>query len=474
MTGSVTPVILSGGVGSRLWPLSRERLPKQLLALNGRRTMVQETALRLQDTALFAAPLVVCNQEHRFAIAEQMYGVGVAPAHLVLEPFGRNTAPAAAVAAELALAENPDALILLLPADHVVLNPKAFGEAVRRAVPAARGGRLVTFGITPTAPETGYGYIEAGAPLDGAPGVSAVASFTEKPKADVAEAYVKGGRHLWNSGMFLFPAQLYLKELGRLAPDVLEIARASLAAAKRDLGFLRLDANAFQQAPNISIDYAVMEKTALAAVVACDIGWTDVGSWSALWEIGDKDQDGNVVQGDTLLVDTEDSYVRSEHGLAAVVGLKDVVVVATEDAVMVSHKDRAQDVKLVVDRLKSSGRTEHTEHKRVDRPWGFYQSVHTGERFQVKRLCVKPGQKLSLQKHFHRAEHWIVVNGTALVTIDDRQVLVTENESVYLPLGCVHRLENPGKVMLNLIEVQTGSYLGEDDIVRFEDTYGRT
>lgn len=473
-SAAVVPVILSGGVGSRLWPLSRERLPKQLLALNGSRTMVQETALRLQDATLFAAPLVVCNQEHRFAIAEQMYGVGVAPAHLVLEPLGRNTAPAAAVAAELALADNPDALILLLPADHVVLDVSAFAAAVRRAVPAARAGRLVTFGITPTAAETGYGYIESGPALDIAPGANAVASFTEKPDARVAQSYLEGGRHLWNSGMFLFPAALYLEELGRHAPQVLEMGRKALAGAKRDLGFLRLDAEAFAQAPNISIDYAVMEKTDRAAVVACDIGWTDVGSWSALWEIGDKDSDGNVALGDTLLVDTENSYVRSEHGLAAVVGLKDIVVVATEDAVMVSHKDRAQDVKLVVDRLKAEGRSEHTEHRRVDRPWGFYQSVQTGERFQVKRLCVRPGQKLSLQKHFHRAEHWIVVNGTALVTIDDKQVLVTENQSVYLPLGCIHRLENPGKVMLNLIEVQTGAYLGEDDIVRFEDTYGRS
>ncbi|WP_275668511.1 mannose-1-phosphate guanylyltransferase/mannose-6-phosphate isomerase [Oleisolibacter albus] len=474
VTPLVVPVILSGGVGSRLWPLSRERRPKQLLALNGPRTMVQETCLRLKNPALFAPPLVVCNQEHRFAIAEQMYGVGVAPAQLVLEPFGRNTAPAAAIAAELALADHPDALILLLPADHVVLDAAAFAEAVQRAVPAARAGRLVTFGISPTAPETGYGYIELGDELTDAPGVNAVASFTEKPKAPVAQSYLDGGRHVWNSGMFLFPAALFLKELSEHAPAVLEKARLALAGAKRDLGFLRLDADAFDKTPNISIDYAVMEKTKRAAVVRCDIGWTDVGSWSALWEIGSKDEAGNVTIGDTLLVDARDSYVRAEHGLVAVTGLSDVVVVATEDAVLVTHKDQAQDVKLVVDRLKAAGRTEHTEHKRVDRPWGFYQSVHTGDRFQVKRLTVKPGQKLSLQKHFHRSEHWIVVNGTALVTIDDKQVLVTENESVYLPLGCVHRLENPGKVPLNLIEVQTGTYLGEDDIVRFEDTYGRS
>ncbi|MFC7335223.1 mannose-1-phosphate guanylyltransferase/mannose-6-phosphate isomerase [Rhodocista pekingensis] len=469
----IQPVLLSGGTGSRLWPMSRERFPKQLLALSGKRTMIQETALRVGDARGFRSPIVVCNQEHRFSVGEQLQAVGIEPAAIVLEPVGRNTAAAAAIAARLAAHDDPDALLLLLPADHVVQDRAAFGRAVEQAARAAAAGFLVTFGVRPTSPETGYGYIKAGAALDGIAGVQRVARFTEKPSLAVAEAFVAGGEHLWNSGMFLFRAGTFLEELERHAPAVLAATDAALAAATRDLDFLRLDPEAFGRSPNLSIDYAVMEKTDRAAVVPADLGWTDVGSWSALWEIGEKDADGNVVQGDVMLVDAHDNYIRSDGMLTAVLGIDDAVLVVTGDAILLARRDRVQDVKGIVERLKQSGRTEPLEHRKVHRPWGSYESITSGERFQVKCLTVKPGRKLSLQKHFHRAEHWVVVNGTALVTRDGEEMLVRENESVYLPLGCVHRLENPGKVPLNLIEVQSGAYLGEDDIVRFEDTYGR-
>jgi len=470
----IHPVVLSGGSGTRLWPMSREHYPKQLLPLCSERSMLQETALRVRDPARFAAPLLVCNQEHRFIIAEQVRQSGLTPQGIVLEPVARNTAAAAAVAA-LTLAEtDPDALLLLLPADHLIRDQDAFLAAVDAAAAVAAAGRLVTFGIVPHAPETGYGYIRRGDAIDGHDGVFTVAAFVEKPTRDRAEEFLAGGTHLWNSGMFLFPAKLFLSELERFEPAVLAAARAALVAGSRDLDFFRLDKDAFAASPGTSIDYAVMERTEQAAVVAADMGWTDVGAWSALWDVGTKDPDGNVRLGDVLMHDTRNSYVRSDcDALVALVGLDDTIVVATDDAILVAARDRVQDVKVLVEQLKRDGRTEPLTHRRVHRPWGFYQSIHSGDRFQVKRLTVAPGARLSLQKHFHRAEHWVVVNGTALVTRGEEEILLRENESVYIPLGTVHRLENPGKVPLNLIEVQSGSYLGEDDIVRIDDTYGR-
>jgi mannose-1-phosphate guanylyltransferase/mannose-6-phosphate isomerase len=472
-TQKILPVLLSGGAGSRLWPMSRELYPKQLLNLCSERSMLQDTALRVTDAGLFADPLVICNQEHRFVIAEQLRQAGVTPRNIVLEPVGRNTAAACAVAALLVAEQDPDALLLVLPADHLIHNVAAFHDAVAVATRAAQSGRLVTFGITPTGPETGYGYIRQGAPLSGVPGAFAVEAFVEKPSRSVAEGYVADGRYGWNSGMFLFPAGRLLAEMERHAPAVLEACRESLASGRSDLDFFRLDADAFARAPGISIDYAVMERTDAAAVVPCDLGWTDVGAWSALWEVGGKDEAGNVAIGDVVMEGARNCYVRSEGTLAAVVGLENAIVVVADDAVLVADKDRAQDVKLIVDRLKKDGRSEPVSHRKVHRPWGTFQSVHAGERFQVKLLSVAPGARLSLQKHHHRAEHWVVVNGTALVTRGEEQVMVYENQSIYIPMGTVHRLENPGKLPLNIIEVQSGSYLGEDDIVRIEDTYGR-
>jgi len=434
--------------------------------------MLQDTVGRVVGPR-FAAPLVICNDEHRFVIAEQLRQIAVTPFAIALEPVGRNTAAAAAVAALIVAEQDPDALLLLLPADHVIRDAAAFHTAIEAAAGAAAAGNLVTFGITPTAPETGYGYIRQGAELTGHPGVFLVDAFVEKPKIEAAEDMLASGGHLWNGGMFLFSVSKLLVELERFEPAVVEACRAAIAAGSRDLDFFRLSPEEFAKSPGISIDYAVMERTDSAVVVPASIGWTDVGAWSALWDIGSKDADGNVCVGDVITEDSHNCYIRSDGQLTAVVGLDDVVVVATDDAILVASRDKVQDIKLVVERLKKSGRPEATIHKRVHRPWGFYQSLHEGERFQVKRLTVKPGATLSLQKHFHRAEHWVVVNGTALVTRDNDQILLRENESVYIPLGAVHRLENPGKVMLNLIEVQSGSYLGEDDIVRLTDTYGR-
>ncbi|WP_431857395.1 mannose-1-phosphate guanylyltransferase/mannose-6-phosphate isomerase [Azospirillum sp.] len=469
----ILPVLLSGGAGSRLWPMSRELYPKQLLNLCSDRSMLQDTALRVTDPAAFDPPLVICNQEHRFVIAEQLRQAGVPFRNIVLEPVGRNTAAACAVAALMAAEQDPDTLLLVLPADHLIRDMPAFRRAVDAAAAAARSGHLVTFGIAPTGPETGYGYIHKGAALPGLDGVFAVAAFVEKPAREVAEGYVAGGQHAWNSGMFLFSAGRLLAEMERHAPAVVEACRDALAAGQSDLDFFRLDAGAFARAPNISVDYAVMERTSTAAVVPCDLGWTDVGAWPALWEVGAKDADGNVAIGDVVMEGARNCYVRSEGHLAAVVGLEDAVVVVAEDAVLVTSKDQAQNVKRIVERLKKDGRSEPVSHRKVHRPWGAFQSVHAGDRFQVKLLSIAPGARLSLQKHYHRAEHWVVVNGTALVTRGDEQVMVYENQSIYIPIGTVHRLENPGKVPLNIIEVQSGSYLGEDDIVRLEDSYGR-
>ncbi len=463
----IVPVILSGGSGTRLWPLSREAYPKQFLPLVGDDTMLQATWKRVASIA-GAAPIVVANQEHRFMAAEQLRECKVLPQALILEPVGRNTAPAIAIAALQAMAGGNDALLLVLPSDHVVRNETAFHAAVKQAAIAAEAGKLVTFGIVPTAPETGYGYIKAAA----GEGVRAVDRFVEKPDLATAEQYVASGEYFWNSGMFLFKASRYLKELEALQPAILAACRQALDKAARDNDFIRLDADAFAASPNDSIDYAVMEKTADAAVVPLDAEWNDVGSWSALWEVSDKDADGNACHGDVIALDCKDSYAYGNR-LIAMVGLQDVVVVETDDAVFVGHKDRVQDVKEIVGQIKRDGRSEAAAHRKVYRPWGAYDSIDNGARFQVKRITVKPGATLSLQMHHHRAEHWIVVSGTAEVTRGDEVILLSENQSTYIPLGVTHRLKNPGKLPLELIEVQSGSYLGEDDIVRFEDSYGR-
>jgi mannose-1-phosphate guanylyltransferase/mannose-6-phosphate isomerase len=468
----LVPVVLSGGTGTRLWPVSRESFPKQLWPLVSERSLMQETALRATGQG-FAKPVVVCNEGHRFLIAEQLRTAGIKGARIVLEPVGRNSAPAIAAAALLVAEDDPDAVLWLMAADAAITRPEAMHAALAAAHEAARRGQFVTFGMKPARAETGYGYIEVGAALADAPGAYRVAQFVEKPDAATAAALTADGRHLWNSGMFVFSARTLLEELEKFAPQVLDAVRRAVSARRTDLDFIRLDPAAFEACPSISLDYAVAERTTRAAVVPADLGWSDVGSWHALWELGAKDGDGNVAVGDVVLEGAEGCYARSDGMLTAVVGLKDAVVVTTDDAVLAMHRDCAQDVKKVVERLRAMGRAEATSHKRVYRPWGLYESLISGDRFQVKRIVVKPGEKLSLQKHFHRAEHWVVVAGTAMVTRDDEEIMLRENESVYLPLGAVHRLYNPGRIPLTLIEVQVGSYLGEDDIVRFEDTYGR-
>jgi mannose-1-phosphate guanylyltransferase/mannose-6-phosphate isomerase len=468
------PVILSGGAGTRLWPLSRELHPKQLLALSGgSRTMLQETVARLVGVPDLGAPIVVCNEAHRFMVAEQLRQDGVAPGAVILEPVGRNTAPAIALAAHAALASAPagaDPLLLVLPADHVIRDVAAFQRAVAVASAEAAAGRLVTFGVVARKPETGYGYIRRTA---GKGPSWPVARFVEKPDAATAAAFIASGDYYWNSGMFLFRARRYLEELERHAPDIAQSCAAASAAATRDLDFLRIDAALFGACRSDSIDYAVMEKTDAAVVVPLDAGWSDVGSWSSLHEAVEGDADGNVAHGDTLLEETKRSFVWSESRLVATVGLEDHVVIETKDAVLVAPKARVQDVKRLVSRLKAAGRAEHSLHREVYRPWGSYDSVESGERYQVKRLSVKPGASMSLQMHHHRAEHWIVVSGTARITRNDEVFLLEENQSTYIPVGARHRIENPGKIPLHIIEVQSGSYLGEDDIVRFEDRYGR-
>jgi mannose-1-phosphate guanylyltransferase/mannose-1-phosphate guanylyltransferase/mannose-6-phosphate isomerase len=471
MSAMIFPVILSGGSGSRLWPLSRESFPKQLLALAGSQTMLQETALRVADPSLFHPVTVVANAEHRFVIAEQLREAGLRQPTIVLEPMAKNTAPAVAAAALIASEADPDALILVMPADHAVPDKAGFLDAVRAGAAAAKAGALVLFGIQPDNAATGYGYIRAGKTLEGA--AKRVDAFVEKPDQTTAEGYLADGRYSWNSGIFLLPAKGVIAELEAHAPAVIAAVREALAAAKRDMDFLRLDPEAFAKSPSISIDYAVMEKTAKAAVVPSSFLWSDVGAWSALWKLADRDEADNVLIGDAIAEDTRGSYVRTEGPLVATVGVADLVVVATADAVLVANKHRDQDVKKIVERLKASNHATAAQNRRVYRPWGWYEGVDAGERFQVKRILVKPGEKLSLQKHFHRAEHWVVVNGTAEVHVDGENKLLAENESVYIPLGATHRLSNPGKVPLNLIEVQSGPYLGEDDIVRFEDIYAR-
>lgn len=468
------PVILSGGSGTRLWPLSRTLRPKQFLDVTAGGTLFQQTLRRLAGLNP-GRPVVVANQDHRFLAGEQCREIGVAPGAIILEPVARNTAPAIAVAALAALdaADGADPVLLVLPSDHVIADVAAFEQAMRAGIEAAEQGRLVTFGVVPTHAETGFGYVKASQRPE-AGRATPVARFVEKPKAEVAEGYLREGSYLWNSGMFMFKASVFLAELARYQPEMDQACRASWHAAARDLEFVRLDAATFSLCPSDSIDYAVMEKTDHAVVVPLDAGWSDVGAWSAVWELQPRDAQGNATRGDVLLQDVRNSYVQAERRLVAMIGVEDLIVVETSDAVLVAHKDRAQDVKKVVDRLKESGRNEVVHHREVFRPWGSYDSVDDGERFQVKRITVNPGAKLSVQMHHHRAEHWVVVSGTAQVRIGDTERLVTENQSVYIPLGVVHSLENPGKLPLHLIEVQSGSYLGEDDIVRFEDRYGRT
>jgi mannose-1-phosphate guanylyltransferase / mannose-6-phosphate isomerase len=468
------PVILSGGSGSRLWPMSRRLLPKQFLPLVSARTLLQDTALRLRGMHGARAPIVVGNAEHRFLVAEQLREIDVSPAVQILEPVGRNTAPAVAAAARCALESDRDACLLVLPSDHLIRNVPAFHAAIAAALPHADDGALVTFGIVARSPATGYGYIERGEKLAEKGPAYRVGRFVEKPDLAAATAYVASGRYFWNSGMFVFRAARYLEELGRLRPDIAAGADAAWQARARDLDFLRLDPEAFSACPPESIDYAVMERTAASVVVEADIGWSDVGSWSELWEIGDKDADGNVVSGDVDLRGTRGCYVRSGGRLVCVLGASGLVVVETDDAVLVADKSRAQEVKEVVERLDRQARSEHLSHRRVYRPWGYYEQVDAGERFQVKRIMVKPGASLSLQLHRHRAEHWVVVSGTARIVRGEETLTLRENESTYIPIGVRHRLANPGTGPLYIVEIQSGSYLGEDDIVRVEDDYGRS
>lgn len=468
----IIPVILSGGSGARLWPLSRETYPKQFLPLVDHNTMLQNTALRIAGLSNTTAPLVVCNQEHRFMVAEQLRAVGIQPAAVILEPVGRNTGPAVAIAALHTQREGADPTLLILPADHVIADVEGFRAAVRQVAPHAEAGRLITFGIVPNAPETGYGYIKAGAPLDES-GVCAVDRFVEKPDVATARNYLESGAYSWNSGMFMFRASAFLAELERFAPAMLAACQQALAAGHADTDFLWLDRKAFAACPKDSIDYAVMEKTERAVVMPLTVGWNDVGSWSALWDVGEHDADGNITRGDVIAVDTRDTYVDAATRLVTTVGVNNLVVVETADAVLVASKERVQEVKAVVDRLQASQRPEGRSHRKVYRPWGYYDSIDFDQRFQVKRIMVRPGACISLQMHHHRAEHWVVVSGAAQVHRGDEVFLLTENQSTYIPVGIQHRLTNPGKIPLEIIEVQSGSYLGEDDIVRFEDVYGR-
>jgi len=497
---NLIPVILSGGSGSRLWPLSRSLRPKQFLGVTEERSLFQATLARLQGLLPKVAPIVVANTDHRFLVADQCLQMGVTPHTLILEPVARNTAPAIAVAALQALAqlekkqssssqargqtdsgvpavESP--VLLVLPSDHVITNTEAFHAAVRAGYEVARSGSLVTFGIVPTYPETGYGYVKATSDTTLANGQGAataarpVAAFIEKPNLATAEQYLREGGYFWNSGMFMFRADTFLQELAAHNPAMAGACQRAHTTATRDMDFLRLDAEAFGHSPSDSIDYAVMEKTNKAMVIPLDAGWNDVGAWPAVWQLQTQDAQGNATRGDALLQDAQNCYVHADHRLVALVGTQDLVVVETSDAVLVAHKDKAQDVKKIVEALKANGRPEADLHREVFRPWGAYDSIDHGDRYQVKRITVKPGARLSLQMHHHRAEHWIVVSGTAKVTIGEKEQLVAENQSVYIPIGEKHCLENPGKLPLELIEVQSGSYLGEDDIVRFEDRYGR-
>ena len=467
------PVILSGGSGSRLWPLSRKMYPKQFLALASEKTLFQETISRLACEERMQQPLIVCNIEHRYIVEEQLKALKCQPQSLIMEPFGRNTAPAVAIAAMKLLADGKDELMLVLPADHVIEDIDAFKASLNSATEAAEKGEMVLFGIPALRPETGYGYIKATHSANLPEGVNRVERFVEKPDAIRATQYVESGDYYWNSGIFIFRASRFLEELKLHDPDIYDTCLLALERSQVDGDHIIIDRNSFAVCPDNSIDYAVMEKTTRACVVPMSAGWNDVGSWSAIWDVHDKDSDGNVTKGDVVLHEARNCLVHSTNKLVSLIGIEDVVVVETKDAVMIAHKDKVQDVKKVVNKLEAQGRQEVKSHLEVFRPWGSYDSVDMGQRFQVKRITVKPGAQLSLQMHHHRAEHWIVVSGTAQVTCDDKTFLLTENQSTYLPMTSVHRLANPGKVPLEIIEVQSGGYLGEDDIVRYEDVYGR-
>ena len=463
----IMPVILSGGSGTRLWPKSRKAYPKQLHTLYGESTMLQHTALR---TAKFGAPLVVCNEAQRFMVAEQLSELALGGTKIVLEPAGRNTAPAIAIAALEAIKEDASAIIVVLPADHLIKDLSAFQSALDIAITQAQAGKLVAFGVVPNKPETGYGYINAQA---SAASGAVIKKFVEKPDADTAQTYVDSGEYFWNSGMFVFSAKDYLSELAKFEPAMVASCEASLAQAQTDLDFIRLAAEPFEACNDISVDYAVMERTSKAWMVPLDAGWSDLGSWESLWSVLDKDENGNVITGDVITHDCQNSMFHSDQRLVTAVGVEDIIVIDTDDSLLVVNKNRSQDVKAIVDKLKEAGRSESALHRKVYRPWGNYDSIGSGKRFQVKCIEVKPGASLSLQMHHHRAEHWIVVSGTAIVQRGEEEHLLSENQSIYIPLGETHRLTNPGKIDLHLIEVQSGSYLGEDDIVRFEDTFGR-
>ncbi len=468
----VYPVILSGGSGSRLWPMSREHYPKPLLPLVSDNTLLQETASRLDAIPDLGDAVYVCNEEHRFLVAEQVAQIGKTPATIILEPQGRNTAPALTLAALYLLSRDPDALMVVMPADHVMLQPQQFVDAVTQAIPHAEKNALVTFGVVPDGPETGYGYIRRSE--QSGDGVAfTVEKFVEKPDLQTAEKYVDAGDYYWNSGIFLMRADSWLNEIEHFRPDIKDACVLAMNQGKQDSDFFRVNQEAFLACPKDSIDYAVMEKTDHAVVVPISAGWSDVGAWSALWNVCSRNDEGNVIQGDVIAIDTHNSFLVAQHRCLATVGIDDVIVVETADAVLVVHKDKAQDVKKVVNRLQQTDRDESKMHRRVYRPWGSYEGIDAGTRFQVKRLMVKPGARLSLQMHHHRAEHWVVVKGTALVTCGEKVFNLHENESAYIPMGEKHRLENPGMLPLEVIEIQSGSYLGEDDIVRFEDVYDR-
>ncbi|MDD1615520.1 MAG: mannose-1-phosphate guanylyltransferase [Methylococcaceae bacterium NSP1-2] len=462
------PVVLSGGSGTRLWPLSRGQYPKQFLPLVSEHTLLQDTLLRLSGIADLQAPLAVCNEDHRFMMAEQLREINAQPAAIILEPVGKNTAPAVAMAA---LTASEDDILLVLPADHVITNIEAFHDAIAHARILAEQGFLVTFGIVPTEPETGYGYIQRDTIQQGV--AFNVAAFVEKPDLATAQSYLQSGDYFWNSGMFVFKAACFLAELEKFNPMMLAVCREALNTAEVDVDFVRVNKAIFSTCPSDSIDYAVMEKTDKAVVIPLDAGWNDIGSWSALWDVTHKDAYGNAISGDVLTLDTENSFIYAEHKLVTVIGVRDLVVVETKDALMIASKDKVQDVKHIVEQLKKSNRKEAEIHRKIYRPWGHYDLVDEGERHHTKRIVIKPKAKLSVQKHHHRAEHWVVVKGTALVSKGDETVLITENESIYIPVGVIHSLENPGVIPLEIIEVQSGSYLGEDDIVRFSDQYGR-
>jgi mannose-1-phosphate guanylyltransferase/mannose-6-phosphate isomerase len=481
----ITPVIMAGGTGTRLWPLSRELYPKQFLTIADNESMLQQTVARLSGME-HGAPVLICNEEHRFIAAEQMRLGGYDHGGIILEPVGRNTAPAIALAALQAVdnaIDDQEPVLLVLAADHIIEDAQAFKTSVEKALPFAENDQLVTFGIIPTAPETGYGYIKRRTSCEGRDTNAShdafmVSEFVEKPDLETAQAYLDSGDYYWNSGMFLFKARRYLEELAKFAPDILDVCKRAIAAPSQDLDFVRVDKAIFAICPNDSIDYAVMEPLCAqgsnsAMVVPMDAGWSDVGSFSALWEVSAKDDNQNSIKGDVITVDSTNNYIYAENRLVSTVGVDNLVIVETKDAILVASKDKVQDVKTIVNQLKEAGRTEHKLHREVYRPWGKYDAIDFGKRDQVKRITVKPGEKLSIQKHHHRSEHWIVVSGTASVLNGDKTMLVTENESTYIPLGTIHALENPGKIPLEMIEVQTGSYLGEDDIVRFEDRYGR-